>query len=81
MREQNYLRDVFFMLLERAREAAARARESRSSSGGLDGKFEEGRAQGYYEALSVMANQLDAFDIPRAAVGLDEELDLERELL
>jgi hypothetical protein len=81
MREQNYLRDVFLILLERAREAANHARESKASGSELDAKFQDGRAQGYYEVLSTMTNQLGAFGIPREAVGLSEDFDVERELL
>ena len=69
---ENYLRDVVPSLLERARQAKAGARGD---------PFETGRVQAYYEVLSTLVNQLDAFGIDRAKAGIDERLDLERDLL
>ena len=79
MEEQHYLRDVFYLLLERGRAAAERARQSRSVTPSLGARFDEGLAQGYYEAISTMLSQLDAFGITRASLGLPEDLDLERD--
>jgi hypothetical protein len=78
MREQNYLRDVFSELLERAREAKTRARVA--GEGECTREFEQGRALGYYEVLSTMLHQLDAFGIAREGVGVATDLDIEREL-
>lgn len=77
--EQNYLHDVFTMLLDRGRQAkaAAAGEQMAAASSG----FDAGRAQGYYEALSTMLDQLDAFGIERTLVGVPEGLNLERELL
>jgi hypothetical protein len=79
MREQNLLRDVMPTLLERGRTAANRARTAQHDSGG--DQFELGRAHAYYEVLSTLQNQLNAFGITPKSVGLPEDLDLERELL
>jgi hypothetical protein len=76
----NYLRDVFYELLDRGRRAKADAVKYRKR-GGPDSAFADGRAQGYYEVLSHMVMQLDAFGIDRSSVGLAAELNLERELL
>ena len=77
--EANYLRDLFSMLMDRARAASHAAKGVRDATAN-DG-FELGRAQGYYEVLSTMLNQLDAFDISRESLGLTRDLNLERELL
>lgn len=79
MSDQDYIRDALEELLQRARAAAATAKESRKA--GANGAFEAGVAQGYYEALSVLLNRLDAFGINRTSVGVPEELKLEKELL
>jgi len=78
-RELNLLRDLFPALLERARQAGAEAR--RTSGDHADGVFERGRAQAYYEVLSSIVNQIDAFGVERDAVGVPAQLDLENELL
>ncbi len=79
MRERNYLQDIFADLLQQAREAKRRAQVAE----GVDcsREFEHGRALAFYEVLSTMLNQLDAFQIPRDVVGVPESLDLENELL
>ena len=71
--ERLYLRDVFFELLDRGREAR---REAESND-----QFAGGRALAYYEVISHMVNQLEAFQIDRADVGLDKHFDPEEELL
>ncbi len=78
-RELNLLRDLFSSLLERGRQASAKAQ--RTSGADADGAFERGRAQAYYAVLSSILNHLDAFGVERDAVGVPEHLDLERELL
>lgn len=78
-RELNLLRDLLPALLERARLAGVAAR--RTSGADADGVFERGRAQAYYEVLSNVVHQLDAFGIARDGVGLPDRLDLEAELL
>jgi len=79
MREQNLLRDLIPTLLERGRTAANRARTAQHDSGGDE--FERGRAHAYYEVLSTLLNQLNAFGIAPESVGLTGDLNLEGELL
>jgi len=78
-RELNLLRDLLPTLLERGRQAGAEAR--RTSGAAADGVFERGRAQAYYEVLSSIVSQLDAFGVERDSVGVPDRLDLEGELL
>jgi len=80
MKEVNYLREVFSLLLERARSAKDEV-DDRSSSDPAAEAFSRGRVQGYYEALSVILGQLDAFGIDRSDVGVPNELNLERDLI
>ena len=69
----NYLRDLGPLLLETVRSAKAAADQS-------DDAFQRGRAMGLYEAVSLLAQQADAFRIGRDEVGLSG-VDLERDLL
>jgi len=78
-RELDLLRDLLPALLERGRQAGAEARQTSGTD--ADGVFERGRAQAYYEVLSCIVNQLDAFGVERDGVGLPARLDLEDELL
>jgi hypothetical protein len=80
VKEQLYLRDVLSDLFARAREARESARQEAAKAPG-DAGFEAGRLQGYYEVLSVLVGQLDAFGIPRSSVGVPDILSLEKELL
>lgn len=81
MNYQHYIRDVLHELLDRAREAKAAYAAKRTQSDASDGLFEAGRAFGYYEAVSLLVSQLDAFEIPRADVGFSETLDIDTDLL
>lgn len=72
--EQNYLRDVLTDLLTRGREAKATTEANDASEADL--AFARGRAEAYYEVLSTMIRQLDAFGIDRAEVGVPANLDL-----
>lgn len=74
---QHYLRDVLPELLSRARTAREESRRAVSADPG----FAAGRAQAYYEVVSHLLGQLQAFGIDRAAVGIDQQLDVERDLL
>ena len=78
---QHYLHDVLRELLERARDARARAIAAGPSSSSSDAAFEHGRAVAYYEVLSHLVTQLDAFAIERRSVGIEAGLDVDRELL
>ena len=76
---ENYLRDVIPMVLERAREATEKAR--RQGAADAAGEFIAGRREAYYEVVSTLLGQLDAFGIPRSSVGVPDEFDPERALL
>lgn len=78
-RELNLLRDLCPALLQRGRQAGQDARALDKSD--PDRSFERGRAQAYYEVLSSIVGQLDAFGVEREAVGIPDSLDLEGELL
>jgi len=78
---QHYLHDVLRELLDRARDAKARARAAGPASTSSDAAFANGRALAYYEVVSYLINQLDAFQIERTSVGLDAGLDVDRDLL
>jgi hypothetical protein len=80
-RETNYLRDTLTELLERARNARNESTHSKNSDLREDAAFHAGKRQGYYETLSVLVQQLDAFGIDRESVGLPADLNLEAELL
>lgn len=76
---ENYLRDVFPLLLERAREAKIQA-----TMNGLESQRNEflaGRREAYYEVIATLLGQLDAFGIPRDLIGVPEYFDPEKELL
>jgi len=78
---QHYLHDVFRELLERARDAKTRAKAAGPSSSSSAAAFEHGRALAYYEVVSHLVNQLDAFGIERRSVELEVDLDVDSELL
>lgn len=81
MAYDDYIRDTLRELLENAREAKADYASKRTQSGEPDALFEAGRALGYYEAVSLLVNQLEAFGISRSEVGLPDSLNLDAELL
>jgi hypothetical protein len=74
---ENYLYDVLPELITRAREARA---EARRKGKGQDG-FDEGRALAYYEVVSYMVGQLEAFGIDRAVARVDPGFNADRDLL
>lgn len=75
----NYLRDVLPEILSRAIEARRDA--GVTPSGTPESDFSAGRRTAYYEVVSMMLGQLEAFGIPREAVRIPEGFDAERELL
>jgi hypothetical protein len=77
----NYVRDVLSELLERAREAKIEARSSAAPADGAERAFTQGRAVAYYEVVSHLVNQLDAFGLDRASIGVDPAYDADRDLL
>ena len=78
---QSYVRDVLTELLERARETKVKAQKSTSPADGGEREFARGRAVAYYEVISHLVNQLDAFGLDRASVGVDPAYDADRDLL
>ena len=79
-----YLRDLGYLLRERAEEAARKARSIGAKrpvpERTVADAFDKGVAHAYYEVLSVMQNQAEAFEIPLADLAL-EGLDPERDLI
>ena len=67
------LSDVVRELIEKTR--SARDEAARSNSG-----YDSGRHFAFYEVLSLISLQANAFGIPRSAIGLDQ-LDPEADLL
>jgi len=73
--EALYLRDLGFLLKERALEALEQAREERRTGAG---KFHTERSAAFYEVLSIMLSQAEGFQIPAEAIwlgGIDPERD------
>ena len=78
-----YLRDLGYLLRERAEEAARESRSIREQRAVPDrtnaDAFAAGVAHGYYAVISLMLNQAESFGIPAADLAL-EGLDPERDL-
>ena len=68
-----YLRDLGAVLKERAREALKQRNTGRTD-------FESGRLIAYYEVLSTMRTQADAFDLSAEDLNL-HDIDPDRDLL
>lgn len=66
---QHYLRDLGYLLRERAEEAKAKAQRAEGSE--ADRAFESGRLMAYYEVTSLMRNQAEVFDLPLKDLALD----------
>jgi hypothetical protein len=79
-----YLRDLGYLLRERAEEAARESRSIRARRAPhertVEDEFTEGRSQAYNEVISLMQNQAEAFGIPLADLAL-EDLDVYRDLI
>jgi len=60
----NYIRDVVYLLRERAAKAANENQEGESP-------FNEGREAAFREVLAMMQNQADVFGVPKDEVCLD----------
>jgi hypothetical protein len=74
-----YLFDNFRDLLDRARLARDDSRTFQETLATV--AFQQGRAMAYYEVISHLVAQLDAFEIDPASVGLDPSFDPARDLL
>lgn len=73
--EALYLKDLGFLLKERALKALAQARQEREEG---TGEFYAGRSAAYYEVISIMLSQADNFAIALDRLsldGVDAELD------
>lgn len=73
----HFARDLGMLLRERARDARL---DQQSSVGGEDEDFSRGRLLAFYEVMSLMREQAEAFGMDLEAVGL-EGFDPERDLL
>jgi hypothetical protein len=72
-----YLYDLGFFL----REAALDAKAARDAAAGMESEpFQGGKTLAYYEVLSLLIAQADAFDLPLEDLRLDG-LDPDRDLL
>lgn len=73
----NYVRDLGFLIKEKAFEAK-HAKES--SVGSANHQFDLGRLMAFHEVISLMQQQAEAFGITFEEIGLTE-VDPERDLL
>lgn len=74
--EALYLRDLGFLLKERALEALAQARQEQQEG---VGEFHIGRSAAFYEVISLLLSQAENFGITAeslALAGVDPERDL-----
>lgn len=75
---KNYLRDLGFLIKERALKAKA---ERNAERDGTDAHlFEAGRLMAYHEVVSMMQNQAAAFQLPIKDLSLGD-IDPERDLV
>lgn len=70
----NFLRDTGWLLEAATREALVRARCTRNDA-------DIGRFLGLREAYALLVTQADAFGVRRVDVGVEQDLDLKRDLL
>lgn len=73
---KNYLRDLSYLLIE----AALESRDSTKIKTGEDRIYELGRSMAYYEVISLMQQQCDAFGINLKAISMDR-IDPDKDLL
>lgn len=59
-----YIRDVVYLLREKAAEIASENQRNESP-------FDEGREAAYREVLAIMQNQADVFGVPKNKICLD----------
>jgi hypothetical protein len=71
----HYLRDALAHLIAQAREAHADRQAIHTQQGDQIGAFEAGRALAYYEVVSYLFGQLDAFQLPRTRYFVDPAFD------
>ena len=68
-----YLFDNIRELLDRARQARDEAKRLQTTLATV--AFQQGRAMAYYEVISHLVNQLEAFGIDHTSVGLEPSYD------
>jgi hypothetical protein len=78
--EQNYLRDMLSLMVERAKEARQFSITGNDNRTKEEQAFENGRALAYYEVVSTLLNQADAFGLSRDVFPV-LNFDPDRELL
>jgi len=71
----HYVRDVLFELVYRARAAREAVRAGEESGGSGQPEYEAGRAFAYYEVVSYMLQQLEAFQLPRGHYDVPDTFD------
>jgi hypothetical protein len=74
---ENYLRDLGFILKERAFEAK---RDFHAATEGSAKEFQGGRYMAYYEVISLILSQAEAFGISSDSLAL-QDIEPERDLL
>ena len=74
---ENYLRDLGYLLKERALEAKV---EFHAATEGSSKDFQGGRYMAYYEVISLVLSQAEAFGISADSLAL-QGIDPERDLL
>jgi len=71
----HYVRDVPFELVHKARATRDAVRASKESGESDRAEFEAGRAFAYYEVVSYMLQQLEAFQLPRRDYDVPDTFD------
>ncbi len=66
---ENYLKDLIYLLKENALEAVGNTKKLAKKE---DLEFSQGYSTAYYEVISLLQNQAQAFNIPLEELGLDD---------
>ena len=78
--EQAYLQDVLATIVERAKEAKQSSSAASANRATVEQAFDDGRALAYYEVVSTLLNQADAFGLSHDALPF-LDFDPDKELL
>jgi hypothetical protein len=76
---RHYLRDLGYLIRERAEESAQAAKAARQGPDAALADFEAGRRLAYYEVVSLMLGQAETFGVSAedlAMAGFDPDRDL-----
>lgn len=76
----NYLSEVLSVIIDRAKEARDRSKGTRTEGDMGRRLYAEGRALAYYEVVSTLIGQAEAFGVSKEDVP-ELDFDPERELL